>query len=142
MRPEDLVGAWALESFVVRREGRADHHPFGADGGGLIVYERSGWMSAVLSATQRRSGATRLEDAHRVADDAKARAYDSYLSYAGRWWLDGHEVVHAVEHALVPEVVGREQRRRAAMDGDVLVLTYDVEGRRGLARFELRWRRA
>lgn len=74
--------------------------------------------------------------------EAKAAAYDSYLSYAGRWRVDGDEVVHDVELALVPEVVGQEQRRRARMEGEELVLTYGVPARHGVARFELRWRRA
>lgn len=142
MSPETLLGAWSLVSFVVQRTGREDRHPFGIDARGLIVYEPSGWMSAVLSAADRSSGATRLEDAHRVDADAKGRAYDSYLSYAGRWRLEGDEVVHDVHVALVPEVVGREQRRRASFDGEELVLSYEVEGRSGPARFVLRWRRA
>jgi len=140
--PEELVGAWSLVSFVVRRDGRSDRYPFGDDAEGLIVYEPSGRMSAVLSARGRSSGATRLEDAHRVRVEAKAASYDSYLSYAGRWRLEGDEVVHDVELALVPEVVGQEQRRRVRLDGDELVLSYEVEGRRGMARFELRWRRS
>lgn len=142
MTAQELVGAWTLVSFVVRRDGRPDRFPFGPDARGLIVYEPSGWMSAVLSAADRSSGATRLEDAHRVGEAEKAHAYDSYLSYAGRWRLEGGEVVHDVELALVPEVVGQSQRRRAAWDGEELVLAYEVAGRRGPARFELRWRRA
>jgi len=140
--PERLLGAWSLVSFVVRRDGQPDRFPFGDDAVGLIVYEPSGRMSAVLSARERSSGATRLEDAHRVSAEAKAASYDSYLSYAGRWRIDGDEVVHDVELALVPEVGGREQRRRVRLDGDELVLSYDVDGRRGVARFELRWRRS
>jgi hypothetical protein len=139
--PQDLVGAWSLVSFVVHREGRPDRHPFGPDARGLIVYEPSGWMSAVLSAADRSSGATRLEDAHRSGADAKAQAYDSYLSYAGRWRMEGEVVVHEVQLALVPEVVGQAQRRRVALEGDELVLSYELEGHRGTARFLLRWRR-
>ena len=83
-----------------------------------------------------------LETAARATPEAKAAAFDGYLSYAGRWHLDGDDVVHTVEQALVPEVVGREQRRRLLLDGERLILSYVLSARSGIDRtFVLTWRR-
>jgi hypothetical protein len=85
--------------------------------------------------------ADRLETTHRAPTDQKAAAFDSYLSYAGRWRLEGGAVVHSVEVALAPNIVGTEQVRSARLEGGRLTLTYDVPGRDGSRTFHLEWTR-
>ena len=82
------------------------------------------------------------ETAHRASDDAKARAFDSYMSYTGRYHLEGDEVVHTVELALTPEAVGQAQRRRLRWEGATLALSYTVQGRQGPRHYLLSWTRA
>jgi len=142
MLPEDLVGAWRLVRFTVDAPHRAPRHPFGPDARGLLVYTADGHVSAVLSRAARPPLGGDLERAHRAGGDAKIAAFDGYLSYAGRWRLDGDRVVHSVELALVPDVVGAEQVRRARLDGDRLRLEYQRTGRDGRPRtFRLEWTR-
>lgn len=143
MTEAELVGAWGLRSFrVVFDDGRPPVFPYGADAMGQIVYTPSGHMSAVLSRRHRElPGSHRLEDAHRASAEARAAAFDSYLSYAGTWRLEGDDVVHAVGFGLVPAAVGAEQRRRVGWDGLTLTLSYRVEGRSGGRTFELSWHR-
>ena len=50
------------------------------------------------------------------------------MSYAGRYRLEGDEIIHIVEMALTPDVVGLEQRRTIQLDGDTLTLSYTIEG--------------
>ena len=142
MTPADLVGAWALRSFVVTvSDGRAPLAPLGSDAVGLVTYTAAGWMSAVLSRSGR-GGGEALETAARLDASAKAAAFDSYLSYAGRWELVGDEVHHHVVHALVPGVVGQRLRRRAALREGVLTLSYERPTRSGhVATYTLRWSR-
>jgi hypothetical protein len=140
-----LIGAWTLSGFrVTFSDGRDALEPFGGDARGLLVYSADGHVCAVLSRGDRQPlQAGSLEQAHRASEADKARAFDSYLSYAGRWRLEGDEVTHLVELAAVPEVVGAEQKRRATLDGDALTLRYDVATRSGAsAHYELRWLRA
>ena len=99
-------------------------------------------MTAVLTRVSRTlPGTQRLEDSHRASVEDKAAAFDSYLSYSGRWRVEGDEVVHAVDMALSPGAVGQEQRRTFELDGDRLVLSYTLEGRRGPRAFRLLWSR-
>ncbi|MFT4624438.1 MAG: hypothetical protein ACI8PZ_003097 [Myxococcota bacterium] len=140
-----LIGAWILDEFHIRyADGRPDRHPFGPDAAGLLIYTESGHVTAVLSRADRPAlGASRLETASRTPAAARADAFDSYLSYAGRWRLEGDVVVHVVDWALVPDLVGQEQRRTVALDGDALVLSYTLAARSGVDRhYRLTWRRA
>lgn len=139
-----LVGAWRLVSARVSfSDGRPAVQPYGPDGSGSIVYSAEGWMSAVLTEGSRAPlGSTSLETSNRASDADKLAAFESYLSYAGRWRLDGDEVVHSVEMALNPNAVGQEQRRRVRWEGGDLVLSYQRTPPSGTVRtFELTWRR-
>lgn len=128
-----------MARFVVRGGG-TEREPFGADARGLLMYGADGSMSAVLSRADRRPlGVERLETARHAPDAHRIAAFDSYLSYAGRWRVEGSEVVHTVELSLVPDTVGLEQRRAFALDGDTLRLTYTVG--RTPHIYELTWTR-
>jgi hypothetical protein len=143
--PEDLHGAWHLRRFVITfDDGRAPLHPLGSDASGLLIYSPGGWMSAVLSRGDRAPlGVARLERSASAPVDAKARAFDSYLSYAGTWHLDGEHVVHRVTLAQTPELVGQENRRLVRRVDGALTLSYRLTARSGVGRtYALSWSRA
>ncbi len=145
VKPEDLVGAWSLARFVVTYDdGRAPLHPLGDDAQGMLVYSASGKMSAVLSRRDRRSlGMARIESSAKVTDSDKAAAFDSYVSYAGTYRVEGGAVLHDVTLALSPDVVGQTNARNATLEGDDLRLRYDVTPPSGNTRhYALDWRRA
>lgn len=141
--PEALWGAWALERFSVHVDGRPPIFPFGEGATGMLVYAPSGHMSAVLSRRERALlDVSRLETAGRAGAAERAGAFDSYLSYAGEWHIEGDEVVHRVTLALVPDAVGAENRRRAVLDGDQLLLSYEITPPSGnIRRYRLSWQR-
>lgn len=142
MDPKSIEGAWSLDAFVIRRADGTTKHPYGEAAQGSLLYAE-GRVSAVLSRVPRGDFAVgSLERAHAASDVQKARAFDGYTSYAGRYAIDGDVVRHHVELSLVPTLVGQTLERRAAFDGAQLVLTYEVEGRGGKHHYELRWSRA
>lgn len=145
MSPPNVVGTWHLLDFVVTAsDGRAPRRPMGEDPHGLIIYGADGWMSAVLSRRDRASlGKGSMERAHRAPSASRAEAFNSYLSYAGRWRLDGAEVVHTLVMSMIPDIVGTEQRRTVDLQPDgTLVLHYTVQDRHGVDhRFVLSWSR-
>jgi hypothetical protein len=144
VEPTDLVGAYRLVSFeITYSDGREPSYPFGRDGRGQLIYSAEGQMSAVLTRAEREPIAvSRLENYMRADDAAKAAAFDSYLSYCGTWELDGEEVTHHVEMAMVPDIVGASQVREVTLVGDTLTLSYEVEAKSGVTRFyELVWER-
>ncbi len=144
IEPGDLVGAWELSTFeITYSDGREPTYPFGRDARGQLIYTADGRMSAVLSRAERESfDVGRLETYARAGDAAKVAAFDSYLSYCGRWELDDRMVRHHVELAMVPNIVGMEQVREVVVSDDALTLSYSIEARSGVTRFyELVWKR-
>lgn len=137
-----FVGAWVLGDFrITFSDDRPPVFPFGPDAVGQILYAASGHMSAVLSRAGRPPlTASRLETAGSAPADEKASAFDSYLSYGGTWALDGDDIVHTVTHALTPNLVGQENRRRVTLGDDSVTLSYSIVARSGVERtYTLRW---
>ncbi|MBX2802560.1 MAG: lipocalin-like domain-containing protein [Myxococcales bacterium] len=140
-----LVGAWRLvELRIAFADGRPDAHPLGDDATGMLLYTHDGYVSAMLCRGGRAElGVQGLEAAHRADDRSKAQAFDDTMSYLGRYRLEGDEVVHTVQLALLPDALGREQRRRVALEGKRLVLSYDHTPHSGVTRrYRLIWTRA
>ena len=106
---------------LVPRTGRVTE-PFGHDARGLLVYADDGYMSVVLRRAERIAGRARGAT---LGVLEQAQGFTSYVSYAGPWRVEGGEVVNSVEHALHPDLVGTEQRRRVTLSGDEMVLTGD-----------------
>jgi hypothetical protein len=149
-RPEDdsriatgLVGAWRLVSWTIEypANGRVTQ-PFGAVPEGLLVYSADGHLSAAL----QRPGRARLSraDPNAVSDGEKAAAFAGYLHYAGTWSVADGCVVHAVEIAMNPNLIGTRQVRRVALDGDRLELAAEepLESPGQSRRHRIVWRRA
>lgn len=121
LRATDLVGSWRLVEWRIDYpDGRPPAWPFGADAVGLIVYAADGWMTATMS---RRDRST-LSDVSAIKADqsSKARAFQEYLTYAGRWTVVGNRIAHDVEMSLNPALMGTRQWRDAALDRARLVL--------------------
>lgn len=107
---------------------------------GLLTYTQDGYMFAMLAAPDRApfAGPDPLggspEEAH--------RAMSTCHSYCGRWRLDGDSVVHTVEMALYPNMVGTEQVRHFRFEGDRVTLRTPPMTRKGASGIaELVWRR-
>lgn len=116
-----LVGAWRLVSWSIEypASGRVTQ-PFGAAPEGLLVYSADGHMSAAM----QRPGRARLSraDPNAVGDAEKAAAYAGYLHYAGTWRVADGAVIHAVELAMNPNLIGTRQVRHITLDGARLEL--------------------
>lgn len=140
---EALVGAWRLVSWTIEYPASSRvTQPFGAAPEGLLVYSADGHMSAAL----QRPGRARLSraDPNAVSDAEKAAAFAGYLQYSGTWSVaDGH-VVHAVELAMNPNLIGTRQVRHVTLEGDRLELRAEepLESPGQSRRHRILWRRA
>ena len=138
-----LVGSWELQRWRIEypATGRMSE-PFGTDALGLLISADDGRMSVLM---ERRRRPTPAAGVSPTATDAEcAAAFRSYVHYAGRWHVDGGDVVHQVEFALHPSLSGTVQRRRVLLDGDALELTGDevLTGSGDVRRHCVDWRRA
>lgn len=117
LTPADIIGAWYLvDTYREEPDGTRIQHQ-GPDPKGIIMYTADGHMSAITRWGTRDFPAT--ADA---TDADKARMFDTYLNYAGRWSLDGNTVTHHIDHALNENFVGNDRKREIDHQGDRMVL--------------------
>ena len=139
IRGRDLVGAWAYHRWrITYADGRVTE-PFGEDATGLLLYTADGRMSATIMAAGRAPFAAANPRAATLEE--RAGAFDGYFSYAGRWRLVDGKVLHEVEVALNPGLVGSRQWRDAKLVGRRLVLSVEEGEGAATRRHELEWRR-
>jgi hypothetical protein len=135
---EKLIGSWRLRRWILTDAAGTITQPMGPTPQGLLIYAADGWMSAMLATPgrDRFAGADPLggtpEEAH--------RAMASCHAYCGRWRIEGESVVHTVELALYPNMVGTEQVRHFRFDGHHLALKTPPLTRKGASGIaELTW---
>ena len=122
---DDLVGTWVLVDWRSELDGAHHGHPMGADAVGQLLYGADGGVAAALSFADRAAfGTTQL---HKGTADQRDLAALTYVSYAGRWRLDGDRVHHQVDLSLFPDWVGTVLVRWAQLEGDRLVLRTEPE---------------
>lgn len=141
MGNQGLEGRWTITSWRQEYDDGRCVHPFGEDLEGFIEYGR-GTMFCVISRKPRTTFTTGGQwDA---TDADKARAYNEYLTYAGRYDFDGEMVTHRIELCIFPNWQGSAQRRKVIREGeDGITLVARIEEGTSEARTAiLAWRRA
>ncbi len=140
MSVSQFLGTWKLVSWQIPGPDGTPHYPLGKKAKGLIVYAPDGYMFAALMAPVRQHFAGQ--------DPLGGSAYESlgalrgYHTYCGRYRLADDHVVHTVEMALFPNMIGSEQIRYFRFEGDRLILTTPPLTRGGVTGVaELIWRK-
>ena len=145
MNYDSFVGVWLLErAQIIFSNARTPLEPFGPSPQGMLIYTANGHMQALLSHQQRTPlSNSYLEGAHRSSPTEKAAAFDEYLSYGGRAHIENAQMVHTVEYALHPNIVGQQQHRNVQwLTDDQLLLYYTIETSSSERTYKLFWRRA
>jgi hypothetical protein len=125
MLREDLIGVWSLVAWVQDYDDGRLVRPFGGSPAGTLMYTPGGHMSGVIASGDRPDFAGDAQ--WQASETERARAYSSFLAYAGTYTVDGDVVIHHVLTSLFPNWVGRDQRRVAEPSGDRLTLTGRLE---------------
>lgn len=141
---EQVIGAWRLVSVEgnspVRR---VDYdHP-----SGLIIYDRSGWMSVQIAIHGERKPFAK--GSSNGTGEEKANAFDSYFGYYGTWTLNATEktITHHIVGDTYPGMRGHDNVRWFEMpDANHLVLIPTEDGKGGRisrkdATYKLIWER-
>lgn len=135
---EELIGAWRLVTIQVDGpDGRHEDPFYRAVDSGLLVYDPSGWVSVQISGATRPAvavPAARLasRDDRRTAA-LKARLFDSYYAYFGRWDFDVSTsvVTHHATGSVYPSEVGASYAQHVALDGTRLIFSRSQPGPAG-----------
>jgi len=121
-----FIGTWRLLSYEVRRADGEIRYPWGQDPVGFLIYSEDGYMSVAMMSANR----TRFvdKDVKRGTTEEKAAAVDTYVSYSGRYEVQGDMVIHHVEVCLFPNWVGNDQKRTYKFDDNRLILSTPLPG--------------
>ena len=130
----DLIGVWTLEGTFIEDEQGNQTPAYGENPQGCIMYSADGYMTAMTGRGDRHLPAEGASDAE------KAAAFDSFMTYAGRWTLQGNVVAHHIEYATDPNWVGTTRERTIDYQGDRMVFS-GLSGD-GSSRAVIIWRRA
>jgi hypothetical protein len=124
---DQLIGAWRLVSIeTIRPNGEIIYPFYGKHPEGLIVYDRSGWMSVQITSDPRPTvpRASSREDFLAAAAMEKVAAVDGYYAYCGTWTLDtsNSTVTHHIKQSLYPAERGEDGVRYYTFEADRLTL--------------------
>ncbi len=116
----DFVGTWRLVSMEAHSFDGKVTYPLGEDARGFIMYSIDGYMSVVVFRADRAHLGT--PDLLAGSEEQLAAAARSYISYAGRYEVQGERVRHSVEASLFPDWEGSTQERLYEFEGQRLTL--------------------
>jgi len=130
---DDLVGVWTLEATYAEDDDGNKTPALGDNPKGRILYTADGYMVAMTGYGNRQLPASGASEAD------KAAAFDSYMTYSGRWSLSGNVVTHKIDHATNPNWIGSARERTIDHQGDRMVFS-GISGD-GVTRAIIIWRR-
>jgi Lipocalin-like domain len=124
---DQLVGAWRLVSVETTRPNGEVIFPFyGRHPEGLLIYDRSGWMSVqIVSDPKPNAPLSGSREGFLAATPAeKATAVDGYYAYFGTWTVDPSRlmVTHHIHESLYPGERGEIGVRQLSLEGNRLTL--------------------
>jgi hypothetical protein len=124
-KPDDfasrIAGTWKLLSMRrIDRSTGVQTDLWGACPVGLLTYTADGRMSAVITSASRSISADTASDA---PINEQAMLFRTSIAYAGSYSPTDSGMVHHVEVASDPALVGQDQIRFASLAGDTLVVT-------------------
>lgn len=120
MAHNPLMGTWRLVSFELRTEDGEASYPFGPDAIGYIMYNEDGFMSVSFMSANRRKFAS--ADIKAATAEERAAAAEGFLTYSGRYEIQGDKVIHHIEVSFFPNWVGTDLVRTFEVEGDKLLL--------------------
>jgi hypothetical protein len=116
-----LVGVWRLITVEDQEADGTVRHPYGERALGYLIYHPEGYMSATVMSAERPRLANPSRPFALSPEDATSVLKTMGSAYCGTYELrDESTVVHHVEAALIPNMIGQDEVRPFEMKGDRL----------------------
>lgn len=136
------VGRWEILSWEQAFDDGRRELPMGEHLHGFILYTAGGHMACMIAAAERPNFVSGGQ--WNASDAEKARAYNSMLSYGGRYEVEADVITHKVDISMFPNWQGGAQKRRfeVNVDGTLTLSARLEEGTPQARTARLVWRRA
>jgi len=119
--PPNLIGAWRLVTVEDRQADGRVLYPYGEQALGFLIYHPDGYMSATVMSADRPPLASRGRPFELSAEDARGVLQTMGSAYAGTYeFKDDSTVIHHVQAALIPNMIGSDEIRPFELKGDRL----------------------
>jgi len=116
-----LIGVWRLVTVEDHEPDGSVIHPYGERALGFLIYHPEGYMSATVMAADRPLLANPSRPFALSPEDAITVLKTMGSAYSGTYELrDESTVVHHVEAALIPNIIGQDEVRPFELKGDRL----------------------
>ncbi len=145
---KDIIGSWLMVDRGTDGESESDRARararYGDNPKGFVTFAPDGWMSAIICWGERPALSGNPQWHSDAPDAEKLRAFDTYMSYGGRWRVEDSTLETKVAFAINPGWVGTTEVRKLEMTGDghlILRLTRAWPDGRVMSGW-VRWRRA
>lgn len=117
---EKIQGLWHLQSMEQRYDDGRVLYPFGQDAEGRIFYAEYGHLFVAIQRGSRQPFTSGKQ--WTASSEEKASAYNDYLSYCGRYEIDGDHAKHLIEISLFPDWIGACQVRSLRLESGLLYI--------------------
>jgi hypothetical protein len=116
-----LIGVWRLITVEDHQADGTILYPYGEQALGYLIYHPDGYMSATVMSAERPRLTTRGRPFELSAEDARGVLQTMGSAYAGTYeFRDASTVIHHVEAALIPNMIGEDEVRPFELKGDRL----------------------
>ena len=117
VKHKDIVGTWILVDRGSDDPADAilSRQRYGDAQRGLLIIAADGWMNAALCHGDRPPMTGNPAWHTDAPETERLEAFDTYISYGGRWSLNGDIFTTQVDFSLNPGWVGGEQVRRVEL---------------------------
>lgn len=137
MPNDTVVGTWKLLSASsTTSTGERNEAPYGPGPSGFLTYTLDGRVAALISYGGRRPLQVR------AAVEEQAKAFKTFLGYAGRYTLSGNQITHHIELSSIQNYVDKDLVRTITFEGDrIRLLTPPTPVNGKIQTVELIWQR-
>ena len=118
MERNSLVGTWRLLSLEMTGPVGQVSYPLGHDAVGYVIYTEDGYMCVAMMDAHRPEFAG--GDPRQATIEEKVAAWDTYVSYCGRYEIRDNKLIHHVAVGFFPNWVGAELERTIEFSGSRL----------------------
>lgn len=120
MKENDLCATWELDRFWFTDEKGDEMDPLGTDPRGNLILGKDGNYAFTIMRVARTNYASGDLLGGTLAE--KGEAADGYVSFGGRWQLDGEAITFDVTYSFFPNWVNKQQKRLASLGKNSLTL--------------------
>lgn len=136
-----LVGTWKLVSIKQSTDTGEDRvtDMFGPNPIGFLTYTDDGRVSVIIA----KGGRKPIPYFPVPSAEEIAKAYSTFIAYAGSYTFSGDKVIHHIEAASHQNIVNTDQVRSVKLQGDRLTLRWGphMDGRVAIAYTDYVWER-